>query len=245
MQSSNLLSLRSYTNEADTHHHSFHQLVLPLSGELDMRVGKHRGGVSQQQGAIIAAGEEHWFAAKNSNNFLVADIPVSLAPMLNSIPAFVTMNDALKQYIHFLQLQLRSSSLVFNTEQQMTLLLVQLLHEHYGARKRIDQRLLAAQCYLEEHFARIITLKELASVANLSPRQLTNLYKDVFGTTPQQYLINLRMTKAKQLLTESHLSVQQIAEEIGYSHVASFSDRFYKHFGHSPLHYRQVSKEHC
>lgn len=241
-QPSSFLSVRSYSAEADSHHHSYHQLVLPLSGELKMRVGNHHGNVCTHKGAVIAAGEEHRFAAVSPNNFVIADIPVALAPVLDSIPAFVEMDTALKHYVCFMSHQLHHAPLAAESEKQMTMMLVQLLHERFGATKRLDRRLLAAQAHLDVHYTRSISLNELATIANLSTRQLTTRFKEAFATTPQQYLITLRMNHAKQLLTDTNLSIQQVADQVGYSHLASFSDRFQKHFGHSPRHYRQLGK---
>ncbi len=53
------LDLRSYSAETDSHQHDFHQLVLPVAGQLDMTVGQRSGQVSSQHAAIVAAGESH------------------------------------------------------------------------------------------------------------------------------------------------------------------------------------------
>ena len=57
--------------------------------------------------------------------------------------------------------------------------------------------------------------------------------------TTTQYLIEKRMQRAWQLLSDGALQVQQVAEQVGYTSLAAFSDRFRRHFGHSPRHFRQ------
>jgi AraC-like DNA-binding protein len=62
------------------------------------------------------------------------------------------------------------------------------------------------------------------------------------GMTPHQYLIEKRMQAAWRLLEAGELNVQQVAERTGYSSLSAFSDRFHKHFGHSPRRIRQITK---
>jgi transcriptional regulator GlxA family with amidase domain len=124
----------------------------------------------------------------------------------------------------------------------MLLLLIQLLQERFGDSLRLDRRVEVARAYLDRYFQQKISLAQLASIASLSPRQLGELFRGQLGMTPQQYLTEKRMQHAWQLLEAGHLSVQRVAERVGYTSLAAFSDRFRKHFGYSPRHYRQIDK---
>ncbi|AEX21941.1 AraC family transcriptional regulator [Vibrio sp. EJY3] len=55
-----------------------------------------------------------------------------------------------------------------------------------------------------------------------------------FEQSPKQYLLALRMTRARQLLQGQHLSIKQVAHSLGYFDVSYFSNRFKKHFGVAP-----------
>ena len=57
--------------------------------------------------------------------------------------------------------------------------------------------------------------------------------------TPRQYLIEKRMQRAWQLLSEDRLQVQQVAQRVGYANLAAFSDRFRRHFGRAPSYFRR------
>jgi AraC-like DNA-binding protein len=50
------------------------------------------------------------------------------------------------------------------------------------------------------------------------------------------------MQRAWQLLKVGELNVQQVADRVGYSNLAAFSDRFRKHFGQSPRYFRPIAK---
>ncbi len=243
MEHSNLtLDLRSYSNEAHAHQHDFHQLVLPVDGQLSMRVGEREGNVSSQQVAVIAAGEDHGFAASDNNCFVVADVPAALAPELERLPAFIPLDTTLAQYVTFLHQQLLQGVGSRSSERQMLLLLIQLLQERFGDSLRLDRRIDTARSYLDQYFHQTVSLAKLAGIANLSPRQLSELFRRQLGMTPQQYLTEKRMQQAWQWLEAGELSVQQVADRVGYRSLSAFSDRFRKHFGHSPRYFRQIDK---
>jgi AraC-like DNA-binding protein len=243
MNHSNLtLDLRSYNRETQAHQHDYHQLVLPVDGTLSMRIGDLQGEVSSDQLAVIAAGQEHGFAAADRNCFVVADVPADLAPELERLPAFIHLDTALTHYVAFLHRQMLKGEGSHSSERQMLLLLIQLLQERFGSSLRRDRRVEAARAYLDQHFYQNISLKQLAHVASLSPRQLSELFRRLLGMTPQQYLIEKRMQQAWQLLEAGHLRIQQVADRVGYSSLAAFSDRFRRHFGHSPRYFRQIDK---
>lgn len=240
-----LLDLRSYDSETDSHSHNYHQLVLPIQGTLNLEIGSQGDVLEKQQAAIIAAGKSHGFSGSAENCFVVADIPPTLAPELERLPAFITLSPALASYVLFLNLQLQSSNAhTCNqaTQRQMLLLLIQLLFEQVGAPINLDRRLTAARHYLEKNYAQKITLERVANQSGISTRQLRDLFRRDLGMTPQQYLIEIRMQKAWRLLEAGQLSVQQAADAVGYNNLAAFSDRFRKHFDIPPSYFRRSPK---
>ncbi len=235
------LDLRSYQRQIQNHHHDYHQLVLPVEGSLSMSVGNKRGQVDSRQAAFIAAGEDHSFAAPDLNRFVVADIPVAMALAMHRLPAFIQLDQTLSQYTAFLHLHMKSADTATKSpasQTTMLMLLVQLLGERFGAKVAPDKRVTAARHWLDQHYQSPVSLSEVAAVACLSERQLNHLFKQCYDKTPLQYLTEKRMQQARDLLVSTHLSVQQIAEQVGYTSLAAFSDRFRQYFGRSPRHYR-------
>lgn len=242
MQLSNLtLDLRSYSPDTDNHQHDYHQLVLPIAGQLDIAVGNQSGRVNTDQAAIISAGEEHKFSGSADNCFVVADIPNILAPELEQLPAFIHLSPSLNQYVCFLHQQLQEYN-SDSSQRQMLLLLIQLLQEQCGKTLKLDRRISTAQSYLDNHFNTEISISKLATIANLSSRQLSELFRKQLGMTPHQYLIERRMQHAWQLLERESLSIQQVADAVGYTSLSAFSDRFRKHFDIPPSYFRRSGK---
>jgi AraC-like DNA-binding protein len=243
MAHSNLtLDLRSYSGEARVHHHDFHQLVLPVEGALSMDIEGLEGDVSKAGIALISAGRDHQFSGSDQNCFVVADVPAALAPELEQLPAFINLDQALAQYVTFLYRQLIQQRENPSSERQMLLLLIELLKERFGYAVQLDKRIEAVRTYLDENYPQQISQSQLATIANLSVRQLNEIFRRDLGMTPQQYLVEKRMQQAWQLLTQGRLQVQQIAEQVGYTSLAAFSDRFRRHFGHSPRHFRRINE---
>ena len=235
------LHIRTYDDEVKRHSHDYHQLVLPLVGTLFLSVEAMAGEVAQHRAAIIPSGSGHGFAAKEGNRFLVVDVPEGLAPTLDTLPCFVELDLALRYYVQFLHTQAMSGAGAEVTQHHMLLLLIQLLQERHGSQLQLDRRVRAAQQFLDDHFQRPISMAEVACAAHLSVRQLSDLFRHQVGVTPHQYLTDVRMKEAWRLLEQPDLSVQRVADAVGYSSLSAFSDRFRRYFGKPPSHFRRLS----
>ena len=65
--------IRQYGDEALSHSHRHHQIVLPLEGALQMEIGHAGGAVDGSVAAAITSGFEHSFVSDNPNRFLVVE----------------------------------------------------------------------------------------------------------------------------------------------------------------------------
>lgn len=95
--------------------------------------------------------------------------------------------------------------------------------------------------YLQEHYAKPLTLDQLAALLDSSSRHLSRLFKRRTGFSPIEYMLQLRMNKARELLATTDATLQEIAEYIGYPDSYSFAKMFKKHVGTPPARYRQAA----
>ena len=93
--------------------------------------------------------------------------------------------------------------------------------------------------YMQTHFTESITLSSLTVKFGISPAHLEREFKKHTGFTPNAYLINLRINKAKQLLAESDWPVLQVAEIAGFADQSHFIRTFKKLEGITPLQFRK------
>lgn len=83
-------------------------------------------------------------------------------------------------------------------------------------------------------------MAELAQQFHLSASQMNRLFRASTGQSPHEYLINLRINRAKTLLKETQLSVIEIAGEVGYAYDTSFAAAFRAKTGMSPRQFRSM-----
>lgn len=92
--------------------------------------------------------------------------------------------------------------------------------------------------YLNENYPCKISLDQIAQNLYLSPVYISKLFKEQTGESPINYLIKIRLDKAKEMLeNESHGSIRSVANQVGYEDVYHFSKLFKKYYGISPLNY--------
>ncbi len=82
-------------------------------------------------------------------------------------------------------------------------------------------------------------VRDLARESGYSPDHFARVFKEVIGQTPQALKIHARVERARQLLSESSLSISGIAGVLGYDDVFFFSKQFKEKTGYSPSAYRK------
>ncbi|MBR2616453.1 MAG: helix-turn-helix domain-containing protein [Clostridia bacterium] len=109
------------------------------------------------------------------------------------------------------------------------------LYEHFSQRQTLAKSIIE---YLSAHIDEEINLAEVAGYFSYSLSSIKRIFKEVTGYSIISYLINLRLQKAKKLLTETNLPIEAIASGLGYSNIYYFSTAFKKRWGVSPSRYR-------
>ncbi|MGL4737072.1 MAG: response regulator transcription factor [Cellulosilyticaceae bacterium] len=92
--------------------------------------------------------------------------------------------------------------------------------------------------FINQNYTKDITIREVSESLNLSPNYISQLFKKETGSTYTKYLTQLRVEKAKQLLVQSNLSINEICEQVGYNDYFYFLKIFKKYVGVSPGKYK-------
>lgn len=93
--------------------------------------------------------------------------------------------------------------------------------------------------YMQEHYAEPITMDLLAELMDTSPRHLSRLFKRQTGHSPIDFVIQIRMNKAKELLLATNATLQEIAKAVGYPDGYYLAKMFKKYMGIAPIRYRK------
>ncbi len=103
-----------------------------------------------------------------------------------------------------------------------------------------------AVTFMENNYAREITVEELAGICKLNRSYFSKLFKDNMGCPPQEFLIRLRMAKAAERMQVTSDSIGDVAVMCGYPNQLHFSRAFKKRYGLSPREWRaqnQIQKK--
>ena len=93
--------------------------------------------------------------------------------------------------------------------------------------------------YIDENYAKEIDIKQLAKQEHMSYTYFRTIFKKKTGTSPNQYIIMLRLRNASLLLKQTDLSIKEVAESVGFSDQMYFSRIFKKRFGMTPKDFRK------
>ena len=103
-----------------------------------------------------------------------------------------------------------------------------------------DEEMRNVLSYINENFRQTLTVDELAVVCHMHPTHFIRAFKNKMAQTPHQYIADLRMEYARQLLDRSDRSIVEIAEDAGFYDPAHFSRAFKRHFALTPTQYRNT-----
>lgn len=99
-----------------------------------------------------------------------------------------------------------------------------------------------AVSYLKKNTDKAISLNEIAGHVHLSPFYFSRLFKKVMSVNFGEYLLNIRLERAKELLLSNDWPVSNVAEAAGYSDPSYFAQIFKKKTGITPTEYRARGK---
>jgi AraC-like DNA-binding protein len=133
--------------------------------------------------------------------------------------------------------------------------LIELLHYYKGKNFQFESELeynkkLADIDKLKNTFVLImnnytdnITLEDAARSACMSPQYFCRFFKKVTGTTFKEYLLRIKIDKAKELLMKYNISATEIAYQVGFENLSYFFRVFKKFTGLNPMEFRKLSIE--
>lgn len=108
---------------------------------------------------------------------------------------------------------------------------------------RLDPRVQAAMQFFLENLPRPVTITEAAKKAGLSSSRLAHLFRQQTGLTPQQFIEQERLARARQLLSLTGRAVNVIAKEVGFENPFYFTLRFKKQTGFAPRDWRKREQQ--
>lgn len=108
-----------------------------------------------------------------------------------------------------------------------------------STRKEIFRRVRIAKEYIDEHYLYIQGITELARTCLMSEYHFFRSFKQIYSITPHQYLLQKKLSVAREMIHNSNYKLSDIATICGFPDSASFSKSFKKHFSTNPSSYKK------
>jgi AraC-like DNA-binding protein len=94
--------------------------------------------------------------------------------------------------------------------------------------------------YVRENLSEPLTVRDMAERVALSPSAFSHLFREVTGKSPYQFVKEIRLNQARELLIVGVLSVTQVSRAVGYGSTSHFINEFRDRFGTTPRAYRDL-----
>ena len=104
-----------------------------------------------------------------------------------------------------------------------------------------QENLSAVAAYLDNHYAFAVPIERLCRISFMGQTKLKAAFKEYFGCTLYDYILQKRMGQAQHLLMGTELSIAEIAQAVGYDRPESFSKQFQRITGLLPREYRKLT----
>ncbi len=114
--------------------------------------------------------------------------------------------------------------------------------QNYESKKSVLQPYLQidrAVAYIRENFRKRITVEELANMVHISSRQLHRKFIETFGSSPQAFILKLRIQAACEALQLERSQISAVARDLGFGDQSAFTQHFQNHMGLTPLRYQK------
>ncbi len=250
--------------QSGEHCHNYAQVLIGWRGEMDCEFQNGGRRLGYGNAAVVPGDAEHLFSGLgDESELLVIDLApldpyiaaleqacnLSFSETLFSHPGFITLNPQVTPLLDFAASQLRNQG--SNDNPQLNCQLVSLFMTQFGqmygsqqplppARQRLNLERLNG--FIDQRLAEPPGNAELASVMHLSESHLYYLCQHALGKTPQQYVMDRRMHRARTLLTDTRLGLAVIATELGFADASSFSRAYKRYFAETPGQSRRLLK---
>lgn len=238
--------IRRYQNSETSHRHDgFHQIIIPLTGNLEMEIEGRGGLVGAGTLGMVARGESHAFRATDDNAFLVLDVTEDMAEdRFNRIwsraaeAPFLTMSEALLSLTDYAGYCARTGMTEPLLRTWRALVLETIAGELENDLPGLPERIARAIGHMNRNLDQTISNADLAEISCLSPARFHELFRTATGVSPQKYLTLCRLKTAKTLILRGK-SLAEAADAVGFADQSTFGRAFRAAFGLSPGEWRK------
>jgi len=238
------IDIRSYGEQWTADRHAYAQLVLPLSGEVELDIEGKFARLNPLKGAVVVAGAWHAQQSPVANRSLIVD--VDQAAMEHPVwerragRPFADISPAARKLVEFMQLSIAGRTApAALLRGWLPLLLDTITLEP----PHLQSRLTALLAHAEANLALPWTTESMAQFSRMSVSRLHALFQDELGTSPRAWLLSRRLNRACELLRHTRLPIADIALSTGFGDQSAFTRAMRLQLDTTPAAYRRREQE--
>lgn len=236
---------RTYTDVGCSHDHPFAQLIVPLTGALFIETQVHQFELDESSVFFVPPRCRHYFYARDTNEFLVLDIPEHLISDAVDGSTSEGIRTEFGDRWHAIRALLLSEldDQLSTDNASLTSQSAALLHlVHYISSLLTQSRGSRSLHYIHQHYHRPLKVAQLSQIEGYSLSYYSEWFKARTGKSPNAYIQNLRLERAKDLLHHTNFPIHQIAQQVGFEQASSLTRLFQKHERITPQQYRTKTR---
>lgn len=232
---------------------SYHMIHFVLSGKGAVHINEHIFHLNAGDVFLIPSGKVSYYEASKEDpwcyawiNFLGINSQMYLYQLMTATDDIYIIHglDAMKYkncIFDIFSIQGAATSQYFQANGILYRIMAMLFQDidfqesSWGKNSVIDE----IKFYLDINYAEKIKLRDVAKTYGIHPNYLTRVFHEKYGSSPKQYLMDLKLKKACRLLITTELNISVIASSLGFDDQLSFSKYFKKEFAVSPSEYRK------
>ena len=223
------------TNDFVLHSHNCHEVVYFLKGKGHMFIGGNTCAVYPHKYCIVPPNTEHMEQLEDDGEILFIGFNLKSGSCAGIDGLYDRGNthalDRLETILHEFKHQRVGYQEAANALLQ--LFLVEHLRQHTRESKECKD-LHYVKTYLEQYYSQKINFRELSALTGYSYDYFRHMFRRTYGVSPQEYLIDVRLEQAKELLQSTTLSCTQIAAACGFSNGGQMSAMIKRKFESAP-----------
>lgn len=237
------LHLRSYDKSRGSDRHAFAQLVLPMTGQVELEIGGKHGVINPLQGGVVAPQTWHSQSSSVSNHSIIVDMDATILERATwsrlLTQSFVAINPGARKLIEYIGIMAQQGA--------MTPLLVQgwvpiFLDTLVLGEVQISSRLGALLSRMREDPGLPWSTQSMAHYARISVSRLHAIFRDELQTSPHAWLLQQRINHACHRLAQTNTNVADIALASGFSDQSALTRAMRDSIDCTPAVYRRQTQ---
>lgn len=237
---------------AHRHRHEHHQIVVGVRGEADLSVDGTGSHLDTWKACLVPTEARHDYCGNNQNHVLVINLDPympamtspahgdyeRLAPLFER-PRTLAMDNKLQSLVQLAAGEFDRTSENEGVKFHLAASILHCMADRLSDRRKVTTRHHginpdAIRGYIMDNLHRKVTVRDLASEACLSISRFHDLFRDITGITPHQFLLQIRLDQAAQLLISTSIAISEVSYRTGFSSQSALTNALRKHKGVTP-----------